>query len=333
MNIYIDESGSFANASATNKWNAVAALAVPESARKKLHSIVHKVKVDCGEPASLEVKLHQVSEDLYIQFLSQLQQLNVLVFCTATDAGRNTKEQVAEHQAFQVGGVLKHIDKMKFEEGRRGAELVASQLKKLSPQLYVQLVCQINLMYDVVSRSINYFAQRTPSTLRQFMWRVDQKNSERPVFEEAFEKLSPALLQSRSIEEPMIMVRGFDYSHMKQYELPDGPPDYLKQDYGIDVEDGFDIQKMIRGDIKFMDSKESIGIQAADLIASGVRRCLRKEFCNNEAIAVLLGKSMLQAQHNAPPINLVTFGTDEPLPQETAHLVRLMVKASRQMIK
>jgi len=73
--------------------------------------------------------------------------------------------------------------------------MLAAQLNKLSPQLYVQLICQIDLMYDVVSRSITYFAQQSPSTLREFRWRVDQKNSTRPdclwnqaLFEEAVQQ-------------------------------------------------------------------------------------------------------------------------------------------------
>lgn len=229
MNVYIDESGSFVNAPSLGKWNAVAALAMPESGRKKLDSLVRRLRLRSAGPIAKEVKLNEVPEDHYLRFLADLEKLNAVVFCTATDAGLNTHERVAEHQQFQVDGVLKHLDKMKYEGGRRGVELMASQLRKLSPQLYVQLVCQINLMFDVVSRSITYFAQHNPSTLREFRWRVDQKNSARPDFEEAFEKLSPALLQSRSIEEPLMMVRGFNYSFMTQYEFPDGkPPEYLK---------------------------------------------------------------------------------------------------------
>ena len=334
MNVYIDESGSFVNAPAIGKWNAVAALAVPEAGRKKLDALVRQLRSQNAGSVAREVKLNEVIEDRYFRFLAELEKLNAVVFCTATDAGLNTDERVAEHQQFQVNGVLKHLDKMKHEGGRRGVELMASQLKKLSPQLYVQLVCQINLMFDVVSRSITYFAQHSPSTLREFRWRVDQKNSARPDFEEAFEKLSPALLQSRSIEEPLMMVRGFNYNFMAQYEYPDGkPPEYLKEDYGIEVEDAFDIQKLIRGNMRFMDSKDSFGIQAVDLVVSGIRRCLRGEFSNNELAAVCLGKLMLQAAHNSPSFNLVAFGTEAPLPKETGRLVKLMSANSRRVIK
>lgn len=334
MNIYIDESGSFVNAPTVGKWNVVAALAVPEAGWKKLDALIRKLTKQNGGPAAKEVKLNDIVEDRYFRFLSELQKLNAVVFCTATDAGYNTYERVAEHQQFQINAVLKHLHKMKYEGGRRGIELMASHLQKLKPQLYVQLICQINLMYDVVCRSTTYFAQHNPSTLREFKWRVDQKSSPRSDFELAFERLSPALLQSRSIEEPMLMVRGFNYSFMSQYEFPDGkPPEYLKESYGIEVKNAFDIQKLVRGNMKFMDSKDSTGIQAVDLVVSGIRRCLRGEFANNELAAICLGRLMLQAVHNGPSVNLVAFGTEAPLPMETGRVVKLMSASSRRMFK
>lgn len=334
MNIYIDESGTFVNAPSVGYWNAVAALAVPETGRKKIETLILQLRQSNINSPVKEIKLKDVPEDRYFQFLAEIERLNVVVFCTATDAGLNSKEQVDKHQQFQVNGVLKHIDKMKYEGGRQSVELVASQLKKLSPQLYVQLICQINLMYDVVNRSVMYFAQHSPSTLREFRWRVDQKNSLRPDFEEAFEKLSPALLQSRSIDEPMTMVKGFDYSYMSQYEYPNGkPPEYLKECYSIDANSGFNIGKIVRGNMKFMDSKDSHGIQAIDLVVSGIRRCLRGEFTNNELAAIHLGKLMLQSTHNRSSINLVSLGTEALLPKETANLVKLMSANSRRMLK
>lgn len=336
MNIYIDESGTFVNASTIGKWNAVAALAVPEAGRKRLDTLVRQLIKQSAGAFTKEVKLNGVIEDSYFRFLAEVEMLNAVVFCTATDAGFNSDKQVIEHQQAQVNGILKHIDKMKYEGGRHALENMASQLTKLSPQLYVQIICQINLMYDVVSRSVTYFAQHSPRTLREFRWRVDQKNSTRPNFEETFERLSPPLLQSRSMAEPMMMVQGFDYSHMTKYEYPDGkPPEYLKETYGIDVESGFNIQKIIRGNMKFMDSKDSHGIQAVDLIVSGIRRCLRREFSNNEYAAVCLGKLMLQAVHNGSSINLLAFGdeTQFKIDRETKYLVKLMSVNSRRMVK
>ena len=87
-------------------------------------------------------------------------------------------------------------------------------------------------MFDVIARSINYFAQRVPGALREFRWRIDEKSG--TGFKDAFEKLSPALLQTMSFIEPFMKIDGFDYSRMKQYEFIDGKaPAYLREDYGI----------------------------------------------------------------------------------------------------
>ena len=260
--------------------------------------------------------------------------LKVAVFCVATDAGRNGHEEVVRHQKGQVAGVLEHIDKMKYEGGRKGLKHLASQLESLPPQLYVQLFCQILLMFDVVSRVILYFVQRNPSCLREFRWRIDQKDISRTNFEDAFEKLSPAILQTMSIEEPLMMVRGFDYSIMKKYEFKDGkPPEYLEKVYGIHAGSAIDIQKLVRGDIKFVDSRNSIGVQAADLVVSGVRRCLRGEFADNHKVAVSLGKLMLSPNRGNQSLSLVSFSEDELLDKKTAQVVKTMTTNSKNMVK
>jgi hypothetical protein len=314
-------------------WNAVAAFAVTEKSDEKLNQHLDRLKISNGLEPGMEAKLNDVKEDTYLQFIGDLADLNIVVLCTATDAGLNTIDRVLEHQQGQVAEILRHIDKMKYEGGRRGVQLVASQLGKLSPQLYVQLLCQVNLMFDVVSRVINYYVQRDPDTLAEFKWRIDQKNISRTDFEDAFEKLSPPLLQTRSMSEPLPMVNGFDYSSLAQYEFEDGKmPDYLKEVYGIEGQSCINIQKLIRGNIKFMDSRDSQGIQAVDLVVSGIRRCLRRQFSDNDRAASTLGRLMLQAQYNTPPLNLISFADDVPLASDVTRLVRMMSTNCKSMI-
>jgi len=332
LNIYIDESGSFVNASTAGSWNAVAALAVNKKSEKEIEYHLNQLKISNGFEPSKETKLNDLTESSYLQFIENLAGLNIVVFSTATDSGLNTIDRVIAHQQGQVAEILRHIDKMKYERGRQGVQLVSSQLAKLSPQLYVQLLCQVNLMFDIVSRVINYYVQRDPEALAVFRWRIDQKNISRTDFEDAFEKLSPALLQTRSISEPLMMVKGFDYSSLRQYEFEDEKvPEYLNEVYGIEAKSGLNIQKIIRGDIQFLDSKDSHGIQAVDLIVSGIRRCLRRQFSDNEKAASKFGQLMLQAKHNAPPLSLISFADDQPLPLEVARLVRIMIKNNKSM--
>lgn len=281
-----------------------------------------------------EVKLNRLDERAYLQFLNAMQHQDLAVFATATDAGLNSIERVARHKTMQVAKIREGVPRMRYEEGRLGVELLASQVESISPQLYVQLVCQVNLLHDVIDRAINYFAQRRPATLREFRWRIDQKNSTRTTFEDAFEKIAPALLQTRSIREPFAKVEGFDYRAMKAYEFEDGKaPEYLQTEYGLPEMEGFNIQKMVRGNLEFVDSESLDGVQAVDLIASGLRRLLRERFSDNIAMARALGSLFIQAKRGSNAISLTTMAAGETLASpHVADMVRAINASSKQML-
>lgn len=333
MQIYIDESGSFVSAPSVGSWNVVVAVAAPESARSAIEKSVKALKLLTATSAFNEVKLNAISEDRYLSFLESLSKTNLLLFATATDAGYNAPDRVARHQKGQVEKVRKNIPRMRFEGGRQGVKLVADQLEVIPPQLYAQLVCQVDVLHDVVGRAINYFAQRIPGTLTEFRWRIDQKNTSKTTYEDAFEKIAPALLQTRSLREPGARVEGFDYRRMGAYEFEGGElPDYLAEELGVQVERALNIQKLIRRNLKFQDSKQSSGIQVADLLASGLRRCLRGKFQDNDAVAMALGKLTLQNQSGKYPIHLISFAEQEdPVDPVASKAIKAMKRFCRPM--
>lgn len=332
MNIFIDESGSFVNATKHGAWNSVAAYATPEPDRK-IKTVLNRLKRSCKGNSFHEIKLKNVQEYDYFHFLQNLGELEGVLFCTATDAGCNDLDTLRAHQQHQSEGVLIHINKMKYESGKEALRILAEQLKGLSPQLYAQLHCQVNLIFDTVSRLIPYFVQRNPTALRSFRWRIDQKNVSKTDFEDAFEKITPALIQTRSFEEPLTMIKGFDYSFLSPFMYEEGQPEYLREIYGLEINSGLNIQKVLREDLKFSDSKDSVGIQVADLLASGIRRCLRGGFNENSKAAFLLGKLMVQAVHNKPPINLIAFRDRIVDELHARDAVRIMIRSCNPMIK
>jgi Protein of unknown function (DUF3800) len=334
VNIYIDESGSFVNASARGSWNVVVALAIPETSRRSIEQALRSLKLSTSMPGTREMKLNEIEENRYLSFLAELSRTHALLFATATDAGINSPERLTRHQHIQVAKIREHIPRMRYETGKQGIELLASQLETISPQLYAQLVCQVDLLHDVVSRSINYFAQRFPATLAEFRWRIDQKNTSKTTYEEAFEKIAPLLLQTRSIREPSARVHGFDYRHMTAYEFPNNkPPDYLEMEYGLHVEHALNIGKLIRGNLKFEDSRQSLGIQVADLLASGLRKCLRCGFKENDAIARAIGRIALQNKSGKFPIHLVSFAEEDNDADENAsRVVKTITRQCRSML-
>ena len=90
---------------------------------------------------------------------------------------------------------------------------------------------------------------------------------------------------------------------------------------------------VVRENLQFVDSKSNPGVQIADLLASGIRRCLRYEFTDNEAAASLLGQIMVQNYKGKPPIQLLGFSEAQPVVDENAgQMVKLMERKARDML-
>lgn len=336
MNIFIDESGSFSTKNAEyGAWNVVAAYVVPETESRKVKKCLRKLKLSVGVAADDEIKLRHVDERNYFDFLNDLIALKGVLLATGTDASLNLGKQVIAHQKQQAQSILNNVDFMKHESGKDAVRYLASQLEKLPIQLYIQLCCQINLMHSFVARGIPYYIQRQPNSLKKFRWKIDQKNRTKTDFEDAFEKFSPAILQAISIDKPTPMLNWCDYRPMKEFMYKEGQmPEYLKEVYeGLGDKGGLDLQKIIRGDMRFVDSKSSVGVQIVDLLVSGLRRCLKHDFRENEEAAKLLGSIMIQAEKNSSPVNLITYGDEGKLDQATANIIRIMIRRCRRLLK
>ena len=68
MNIFIDESGSFANTKQEGSWNTIVAYASPEVDSRKMKTILNRLKKKCGVAPSVEIKLKHILEHDYIDF-------------------------------------------------------------------------------------------------------------------------------------------------------------------------------------------------------------------------------------------------------------------------
>lgn len=332
MNIYIDESGSFVFHPKEGSWSVVVAICCPESSRRSIQEVVHRLRRK-HEIHAGEVKLPKIGEGEYLKLLEDLAKLELIMFATATDSGLNTTDRVQAHKAASVEDIRSNISRMKFEGGRLGMILLANQIESLPLQLYVQLMTQVNLVHDVIERAINFYVQRKPVALREFRWRIDQKNTTKTVFEEAFEKIAPPLVQARSIREPMMQIREFDYRHLAAYEFAEGEgPDYLQTDYGLPPMDGLNVQKLFRGNLKFVDSNASDGVQIADLLASGLRRTLKDAFDEPARVARAIGRLCVQNVRGKQAINLITFSEDRYLPEYTSSIIRQIDRESKQFM-
>jgi hypothetical protein len=335
MDIYIDESGSFVCTDAPDAWSVVAAYVTYPSQRKKLLRLLNQLKVRCGKSAEHEIKLKHVTETDLSWFLETLSTMGGIFFCTATDVAMINKEIVEEHRSIQASKIVEHIDKMLHDSMKESLRQLSDDVNGLSAQLYLQLISQFTLINDILNRSTLYYSQVRPSALSCFKWFIDQKNTTKIIFEEAFEKMTPGILQSIALREPFIELTEGDYSFMENYNYdPESTPDYLQEHYGFTNLKGnaFNIGKIIREDMRFVDSKDHFGVQIADLLASTTRRLLRNEFDNNKKIAQLLGKLMLSNIKEKSSISLISFIDAHVVNPNTADSINIADKAAKPLL-
>lgn len=335
MYIFIDESGSFAKATKGDSWNVVAAYMTPEAEIARMENALSELKRTAGVDQDKEIKLRDLSELQYATLLVGLSRLEGVLFAAATDASQSNVSDILQHRNNQAESITKHVHLMQHEGGRQALLKLSDKVQRLSPQLYIQLQCQVMLMYSVVRSGVLYFVQRRPEELGSFRWRIDQKHERRTEYEIVFQAITPALLQSISLEKPMMLLNGADYSAFKRFDFAEGEaPDYLKTTYGmdIDISNTTNIGKLVHEDIRFVDSRQEVGIQVADLLASGMRRCLRMGFQNNVGIARILGELLVQGEMQSPPLQLLGFTEDDvATSRETTRLVQNMSVCSRAM--
>lgn len=337
MNIGVDESGTFVYSNAQNSWNCVAAYVYPEIHSRPIKEEVSQIIQHYAKAGQKEVKLRDLDEAQYVDVLVRLRKWDGVLYAVATNAAANTPEVVNQHQDEQTRRILESMDKMLYESGREGLRTLARRVSELPHQLYIQMISQVRLVIQIVNSAILYFVQRYPATLRRFRWRIDQKNSTRTSYEEAYLQVLPAMLQSVSLRDPMPMLKGADYRALDRFYFSKGDkPSYLRDTYGIDIGDNDDralnIGQLVGEDVRFIDSKSDASVQVADLLVSGLRRCLRGQFQYNDQMASLIGSLMVQGRHNNVPVKLISLGTEErEVHGGTYSALRRMRESSRAM--
>lgn len=336
MHIYIDESGVFRPATNSHAWCVVTALVVPEPVVRKLAPLLLPYKLACGKRYDEEVKLRDLREDQILSFLGKLSAIDCTAYCVAAEMSLVTDEQAQLHQNEQVEKITHHVDKMKYPEGRARLLALGEDVSGLSSQLYMQLVCQVILVKEVIDRAILFHVQRTPKCLRRFRWRIDQKNTTKSLFEMTFEKVAPSLLQSMALSEPTYACTDFDYSSMEEFVYTkENAPTYLRDTYGLDVSPagGLKVGKLLRSDLAFPSSQSEAGLQAVDLVASSVGRLLRGRFVDEANAAKALGSLMVQNLRDEFPIRLVSFArTDTALDDRIVEIMRTFRRYSKPML-
>jgi len=177
--------------------------------------------------------------------------------CVATDAG--LYEDVAGDR---------HAQALLVRQGYPGdaGGRLADQVEALSDQLFVDMMCRLELTWRALQVGTWYFVRRNPATLGEFNWQCDAKNR----IDGPYPRLWAGAALALSRRHPMQMAPGGDYSAM----------DALARRADMEGLARYDASTLGLDRLQFVDSRDVPGIQIADWLVWGCRRCLRGEFAD-----------------------------------------------------
>ena len=288
MHVFIDESGKCTLSAATGSWSVVAAYVVAEGQYAKAKAVLNKLKLSSGHSTNEEVKRKHVSPTAYARFLEQLHDVGGIVVAVATDASFNSgagANKIAQVDAIRRAG-------MNRDDGeRRNSEELAKQVEELHIQSYIELICRLELSWSVARLGSLHYIRTHPATLGSFRWRPDEQGPFHQI-QSTYPRLLIGLVLYASMERPFPLVGGIDAHHYRHFRrflrtnptrLPSSAPEGAAF---------LDPTLIYVEDLKFVDSKDCPGVQIADLLASGIRGCLKGTMPDNEHVASALGRLM-----------------------------------------
>ncbi|WP_281849618.1 DUF3800 domain-containing protein [Dyella sp. GSA-30] len=328
MHIYLDESGSFGAATHLGSWCVVAAYVVPEAAIDGMSFTLREYKRMAGFPPTSEVKRRHAPIAAYLRLLNNLASNDGFLVAVATDAGANG--DVLANQRLQVHEIRSAIG-LHTEAERCAASDLAYAVERLSPQLYVELICRLLLIWRVIKLSTLRFGLSYPEALHAFRWRFDAKNTQITQFEQAFGPTFIGLALNMSRKDPLLLLPGGDRSWLDRYRRT--PPDPLPAHAADAV--WLDPTTLITDDLQFVDSRESEGVQVADLLASGIGSCLRQRSATPRRQGRLLGRLMLRLDDIDDAVVLVGFDSSQKtsISTETLSALHRMKLASHALLR
>jgi len=274
MNIYIDEAGVFVKPS-QNKCavSAVGALIIPEKKEKIIFSKFEALKNKWGFNDT-EVKGSQLNESQVNSVIEMLEKYNVMFEVVAIDMNIQSDNGITTHKLDRAQKMISCITDEFNETLITNLYKTKEEIESLSNQLYVQVSLTIELLIQVFQKTILNYSLRKPKELELFRWIVDAKNLNITTSEKVWKTLVLPLAQSRSFDEPLLMIKEGDYSHFfknrKSGDIPSYLPQYVKDK---DPNDFFELNS-VYSDIKFEDSKNSLGVQLADILITSIRRSM-----------------------------------------------------------
>ncbi|WP_289283898.1 MULTISPECIES: DUF3800 domain-containing protein [unclassified Methylophaga] len=333
MNIAIDESGNFSYGVNSNSWSVIAAYCFTERQKSDLYSILGKMKKNEGFSKSQEVKLNDLTEENYFDFLNELSHLDGKVFAIVTDTSLSQDDH-RKHLQDKLKYIF--INASKNMSNAHDAKTYlnwAQMIEELSPQLFYQFICMRDLINAIIVNGLAYFGELAPDSLRTFKWIIDPKDIQITRYERLIDTVIPIIIDKEAEQKKEYRAKLlFDgnYGYMEKYILSSVQN---MDDTSIESNDAINLQTLFRNNLRFPDSKNSNPIQVADLVSAGIRRVLKSGFNNNDRACELLGRLLLKPTHSKNSVMNVVIHESPENVRLDSHTSQIIKKLNQHSTK
>lgn len=292
MHIFIDESGGFQrNETSEHSISCVCAIIVPGRIVTDFEKGFARLSQSWPRDTSGEVKGRLLSEQHVADLCNFLHPLNIILEVAVMDMNLCKDADVDYHKERQAEGMTVHLT------DEHHANLISSVwemrqvLEQMPRQLYAQAVATTSVVWNAFQHGQLFFCQRWPGELGRYRWVIDAKDKNKITkYENWWQQSVMPLIQSHSIREPGIKLKGGDYSSYNRNFPPIRTPNYLLPHVEGENEKGDDLKAIFR-ELEFANSETQTGLQVVDILANALRRSLsgrmgRKGWCKMSSLTV-----------------------------------------------
>jgi uncharacterized protein DUF3800 len=288
MRIYIDEAGSFVPPKPPrSSFSLVLAHIVPTTIEKKLFYEFLRLR-DTWPNQNVEVKGSSLNETQASELINLVLQYDTLVKFIALDANTHPDSLVIDFKNRQADNVTANITRDHHPGPIPHLHQLGEAVRRMSNQLFLQSFATWELIIKTIREGTLYYVQRSPQELGDIGWVIDRKNRTITQMEETWSTLILPMGESDFAREPLACIEGKDYSHFETkygFTAETADPETLRHSkwvssaYRIPERNkgviGIDAKRILTEHQTFEDSRKSLGLQLADMLASILRRALR----------------------------------------------------------
>jgi hypothetical protein len=277
VNIYIDESGTFAvPTNGMTDFCCVGALVIPETQQDFLFQQFANLKKQWN-PSRGEIKGSSLDEPKIASVIEILLHAEAILFICATVPSLHSVSEIEFYRNKQADRLTANLTPKHLPELRQKLNEVRDLMAKMSPQEFLQFMILIRAVERILRVTPNHFAFHAPVELGAFKWKIDAKNEGKSALETCWNKIGGGFLQSAFLRERHQFIGGdlryFDEAFLEEDQIW---PDHLprsgpaRQDSSIIA-----LHKILKEHFEFADSSLSPGIQLADIATNSFRRAVR----------------------------------------------------------